>query len=150
MRWTKQKKNGNSKIHNEIKIKKEKNGKKYWMNERIRMEWYSYLTLSHVATRRKIRQSDCLHGTSFSMWFQVRIGVYFLSQFLFFHRLFVCLGLRNLNWVQILMGLMCHLFFFFSFDMKTQWKLKNRESFWTRTFRMVLYYCIHHTIFDSY
>lgn len=132
MRWTKQREKWKqNKIHT---TKWNREGKKCrrknieWTN--VFIEWYSYLALSHVATRRKIRQSDCLHGTSFSMWFwapiltilsffSLSIPFFFLSIPFFSRLLFVCLGLRRLNWVQILMGLMCHLFFS-SFDLKTQ------------------------------
>lgn len=103
MRWTKQKKNGNRKIHSKMKnsskrekTENDKRNKKEnieWMN--VFNEWYSYLALSHVATRHKIRQNVCLHGTSFSMWFQVRFGVNTFFPFHFFlafvHSFAICL-----------------------------------------------------------
>lgn len=73
--------------------------------------------------RRKIRRCDCLHGT-FSMWFWVRFfNRMHVCAFFLFGVFAVCL-LRDyrLNWVQILMGLMCHLFIFCVLDFLTEKK----------------------------
>lgn len=76
--------------------------------------------------RRKIRRCDCLHGT-FSMWFWVRLfNRMHVCAFFLFGVFAVCL-LRDygLNWVQILMGLMCHLFIFCVLDFLTEKKEAN-------------------------
>lgn len=74
---------------------------------------YSYLTLYHVTKKKYTRRKTivCM-AHHFPCGFRSNFVVCFSTYFFFFF-CFLCRGLRRPNWVQILMGLMCHLFFLF-------------------------------------
>lgn len=139
MRWTK---NGNGKIHNEMKenhvhIHTQKNIE--WMN--VKNDTHTWHCLTSPQDVKKKNTAKLLfachiifHVVSNPIQ-SIYINIFFDSFFI--RLLFVCLGLRTPNWLEILMGLMCHPFiFFFPFDSTTQWK--KESSLQRRTSQLVL------------